>query len=178
MIIWTTFVRNVELIAERLKDLGAQFIHGGVDAGSEDEENVREWKIKKFHEDPNCKVLVANPAAASEGISLHTVCQNAIYVDRSFNAAQYLQSEDRIHRLGLKEDQIPRVEILACRNSIDDVVFERLRSKVETMSKALNDPSLNIDAIPYDYEEDSDVEYLYVDNDDIKALRQYFLGGD
>jgi hypothetical protein len=31
---------------------------------------------------------------------LHKVCQNAIYVDRTFNAAHFLQSEDRIHRLG------------------------------------------------------------------------------
>lgn len=99
VIIWSTFVENVELIATRLADLGADYIHGGVDAGDEEDNDTREWKIKEFHNNPNKWVLVANPAAASEGISLHKVCQNAIYIDRSFNAAQYLQSEDRIHRL-------------------------------------------------------------------------------
>src|SRR5207302_805829 len=104
-LIWTSFVSNVELIAQRLADLGAVFIHGGVDAGDEADEETREGRIKAFHDDAPIRVMVANPAAASEGISLHTVCQNSIYVDRTFNAAHYLQSEDRIHRLGLRKDQ-------------------------------------------------------------------------
>ena len=38
--------------------------------------------------------------SASEGISLHKVCKRALYLDRTYNAAQYLQSRDRIHRIG------------------------------------------------------------------------------
>jgi SNF2 family DNA or RNA helicase len=34
VIIWSTFVENVETISQRLIDLGADYIHGGVDAGS------------------------------------------------------------------------------------------------------------------------------------------------
>ena len=90
--------------------MGADFIHGGVDAGDENDFDTREGKIKRFHTDDTCKVLVANPAACSEGISLHKVCQNAIYLDRSFNAAHYMQSEDRIHRLGLAPDAKPQIE--------------------------------------------------------------------
>ena len=73
VLIWTSFVKNVEYLAEALEDLGAVYIHGGVDAGSDDDEDTREGKIKKFHDDPNTQVLIANPAAASEGISLHQV---------------------------------------------------------------------------------------------------------
>ena len=61
VIIWSSFVRNVELIANRLQDLGAVFIHGGVDAGTEDEEYSREGKIREFKNNPNCMVMVANP---------------------------------------------------------------------------------------------------------------------
>ena len=57
--------------------------------------------IKKFKDkDSDCKVLVANYASCAEGISLHHVCHDAIYIDRSFQADQYLQSIDRICRLG------------------------------------------------------------------------------
>ena len=101
VLIWSSFVQNVEVISQRLADLGADFIHGEVEAGSEDEEATRENKVKVFHEDKNAMVLVANPAACSEGISLHTVCHHALYLDRNYNAAQFLQSADRIHRLGL-----------------------------------------------------------------------------
>ena len=122
VLIWSSFVQNVELIALRLSDLGAEFIHGGVDAGDESDFDTREGKIKRFHTDDTCKVLVANPAACSEGISLHKVCQYAIYLDRSFNAAHYMQSEDRIHRLGLSPDAKPQIEFVECEDSIDQVV--------------------------------------------------------
>ena len=46
ILIWSSFVRNVEYIAERLCDLGAVYIHGGVDAGDEDDDETREGKIK------------------------------------------------------------------------------------------------------------------------------------
>ena len=172
VIIWSQFVENVELIAERLKDIGADFIHGGVDAGDEDESDTREWKIKEFHQNPEKMVLVANPAAASEGISLHKVCQYAIYVDRSFNAAHYLQSEDRIHRLGLRPDQKPIVEILQCENSIDEVVQRRLERKVDAMSRALNDSSLDIGTVQYDVDYDPDEDSI--SESDLEAIQRYF----
>jgi SNF2 family DNA or RNA helicase len=171
-IIWTSFVENVELIAFRLADIGADYIHGGVDAGEEDDFDTREGKIKRFHQDSSAMVLVANPAAASEGISLHTVCHHAIYVDRSFNAAQYLQSEDRIHRLGLPKDIETTIEVLECKDTIDSVITSRLNEKVQKMSTILNDPSLNILA---DIDTDED-EIMGMDNGDMDALLNYFGG--
>jgi hypothetical protein len=55
----------------------------------------------------------ANLAAMAEGVSPRHTCHDAIYVDRTFNAGQYLQSLDRIHRLGLRArdgdpDHVPR----------------------------------------------------------------------
>jgi SNF2 family DNA or RNA helicase len=153
-IIWSSFVDNVEVIANRLADLGAEFIHGGVEVGSE-EDDTRERRIKQFHKDPYRFVLVANPAAAGEAISLHTVCHNAIYVDRTYNAAQFLQSEDRIHRVGLPKDTVTEVEILVAPDTIDESVNRRLIQKVEVMGRVLNDPSLQIDL---NYEDPDDVE--------------------
>lgn len=149
-IIWSSFVNNVELVASRLYDLGADYIHGGVEAGSEEEEYTREAKIKRFHDDDRAFVLVANPAACSEGISLHTVCHHAIYLDRNYNAAQYLQSEDRIHRLGLPENQETTVEIVYSPETIDEAVGERLNAKIQVMAEVLDDEDLRVDPIPFD----------------------------
>lgn len=178
VLIWSCFVQNVELIALRLMDLGAEFIHGGVDAGDENDADTREGKIKRFHDDPNCKVLVANPAACSEGISLHKVCQNALYLDRSFNAAHYLQSEDRIHRLGLPADAHPLVEFVECEESIDQVVRQRLAYKVSIMAKALNDTSLKVDPAFIDYEDENDNIAESINEEDAKAVIEYFFSGD
>ena len=174
IIIWSQFVKNVLLITERLKDLGADCIYGGVDSGDEDEEDTREWKIKEFHVNPEKMVLVLNPSAASEAISLHKVCHHAIYVDRSFNAAHYLQSEDRIHRLGITVEEAPTIEIIECRGTIDEVINQRLMIKVRTMADALNDSSLNVEAIPYDI--DFSVDDLNAE--DIRAVIEHFFGDD
>ena len=180
VIIWSCFVQNVELLALRLSDLGAEFIHGGVDTGEEYDLDTREGKLKRFHQDPNCKVLVANPAACSEGISLHQVCQNAIYLDRSFNAAHYLQSEDRIHRLGLAEDASPIVEFVECEDSIDQVIRARLNHKIDMMAEALNDTSLKASPTEIDYDDDEldedDIENMSID--DAQAVINYFFGGN
>lgn len=148
-VIWTSFTRNVERIAELLSDLGAVFIHGGVDSGDIAENNTREGRIRMFHDgEDGCQVLVANPAACAEGISLHKVCHHAIYVDRTYNAAHYMQSEDRIHRLGLPQDVQTEIYILesiapAVVGSIDYSVRRRLESKFDVMSEALDDQELN-----------------------------------
>lgn len=172
VLIWSSFVRNVEYIAERLSDLGAVYIHGGVDAGDEDDDETREGKIKLFHDDPNIRVMVANPAAASEGISLHRVCHHAIYLDRTFNAAHYLQSEDRIHRFGLASDQNTTIEIVECIDSIDETVRERLSYKIGKMADALEDSSLKPDPIPIDPNDIEDIDDYSTGllPDDIQAL--------
>ncbi len=178
VIIWSSFVQNVELIALRLTDLGAVYIHGGVDAGDENDDYTREGKIKKFHDDNKCMVMVANPAACSEGISLHKICQYAIYLDRSFNAAHFLQSEDRIHRLGMPENITPIVEIVECIDTIDEVIRERLDLKVNTMADALNDSSLKIDPMGYDYDDEEDSEEDInggLNADDAKEIIKYFF---
>lgn len=177
VLIWSSFVQNVELIALRLSDLGAEFIHGGVDAGDESDFDTREGKIKRFHTDDTCKVLVANPAACSEGISLHKVCQYAIYLDRSFNAAHYMQSEDRIHRLGLSPDAKPQIEFVECEDSIDQVVRTRLELKVKTMAQALEDSSLSVEISSVDYDEEAE-DYDSLTADDAKAVIEYFFSAD
>ena len=147
-IIWSYFRNTIETIGKYyLKDLNAEYIHGGVEVGSEDEFDTRKYKIKKF-KDPNsdCKVLVANYASCAEGISLHHICHNAIYIDRSFQADQYLQSEDRIIRLG--NDDKKNIFILQSKmpsslENIDVAIKNALERKIAVMSDFLNDPDLS-----------------------------------
>jgi len=167
VIIWSSFVDNVAMIAEELEDLGAVYIRGDVptsDKGhneenynsaynqslSDTEEETREYRIDKFKNDENCMVMVANPAAAGEGISLHHVCHHAIYIDRTFHATEFMQSMDRIHRYGKDENgeiickkYTTTIEILSCEKSVDDLVQKNLSRKMKAMYKWLNDPTLN-----------------------------------
>ena len=151
VLIWSYFVRNIKVLERLLSDYNPVTIFGGVPTGSDEEETTREGRIRKFHEDPTCRVMIANPQACGEGISLHKVCHHAIYLDRNFNAAFFLQSIDRIHRLGLDKSIETKVEILITENSIDEVLIDRLNDKIRTMGNVLDDPYLNSLAYdPYD----------------------------
>jgi hypothetical protein len=107
-------------------------------------------------------------------ISLHQVCHNAIYLDRTFNAAHYLQSEDRIHRFGLKPNQETLIEIVECVNTVDETVRNRLGYKIGKMAEALDDSSLHPDPIPLDPAdiEDMDEYSTGLSPDDIRVLLQ------
>jgi SNF2 family DNA or RNA helicase len=170
VIIWSGFVENVETISQMLSDLGARCIHGGVEAGSDEEENTRERIVKDFHDDPNMFALVANPAACSEGISLHTVCHHAIYLDRNYNSAQFLQSMDRIHRLGLPKGTETIIEIVHTPNSIDDLVDSRLNDKIRRMSEVLEDESLRVEPVTVELDAEG------FDDEDAKQLFNHLKG--
>ncbi len=143
VVIWSFFRENVELIDSLLKDIGSQFIHGGVDTGDINQEGTREYIIHSFKNDDKKMVLVANPAAAGEGISLHKECHRSIYIDRTFNAAHFLQSRDRIHRLGLPKNTQVKETILVHENQIDLKVEQNLKEKLDLMENVLNDFSIN-----------------------------------
>ena len=162
-VIWTIFTGTIHRLDSALADLNPVYIHGGVPTGSEDEETTREGRIRRFHEDRNCSVLIANPAATGEGISLHTVCHNAIYLDRSYVSTHYLQSIDRIHRLGLPKYQETNIYVYRSRapaeiGSIDMSVGRRLAQKIRKLHELLND--IDLHEIAYDEEHaDNPIDY-------------------
>lgn len=139
VIVWSMFVHNLKMVANQLKDLSPIVVHGGIPANSTSSEELdRARLIHKFKTDLSALVLVANPAACAESISLHKECHHAIYLDRSFNCAHYLQSLDRIHRLGLKSYDETSYYILLAKQSIDETVQLRLREKMQNMRKVLD----------------------------------------
>jgi SNF2 family DNA or RNA helicase len=152
-IIWSSFVRNLEMLEKLLKGFGPIVLHGGVPTALDMEEvpeSSREARLAKFKEDRNCWVLVANPAACSESISLHHHCDFALYLDRTFNAAAFLQSMDRIHRLGLPKTAKIGYELLVSPGTIDEVVDRRLSEKIRRLGRVLDDESLrtiNLDLV-------------------------------
>ena len=96
--------------------------------------DTREAIIKEFH-NPNSefKVIIANPFAVAESISLHKACHNAIYIERSFNCAHFIQSKDRIHRYGLAQNIETHYYYLVSENTIDTVIDERLSEKEQRL---------------------------------------------
>lgn len=137
VIVWTIFVQNAEelqLYLEKNK-ITSRLLIGKI------EQAQREVTIEKFNNPDNLEfqVVIANPFSVAESISLHRGCHNAIYLERDYNCSNFLQSKDRIHRVGLSETQETNYYYFISKNSIDEVINNRLRLKIERMEEIIND---------------------------------------
>lgn len=143
VVVWAIFIKNIEYLQQYLSSLGieSRCLYGatpvatdGMDETSEQYELTRESIIKQFHQqDSPFKVIIANPFAVAESISLHKVCHNAIYLERSFNCAHFVQSKDRIHRYGLKPGTVTNYYYILSERSIDGTINDRLYRKEQRM---------------------------------------------
>jgi len=133
-LVWSTFIRSINTLERMLSAFSPAVVHGGT--------KDRETEINRFRNDPRCMVLISNPATLGEGISLHHHCHDAVYVDRDFAAGRFLQSLDRIHRLGLPEGTETRITVLSAEKTIDDVIEQRLADKLLFMGQILDDPTV------------------------------------
>lgn len=174
-LVWSNFVANIdELATSVLAPYQPAVIHGGIrSAEGVLDEPTRESELRRFRTNDDCTVLIANPAAMSEGVSLHHDCHDAVYVDRTFNAGQYLQSLDRIHRLGLRPGIDTRVTFLVSLGTVDEAVDDRIRVKAERLSTMLSDEALVTMALP---DEESYGEWI--EADDIELLLAHLTRDD
>lgn len=131
VILWSFYTASLSAIFNRYRRFNPVRYDGTVSDVAERREAVR-----KFQEDDETMLFVANPAAAGAGLTLHRA-RLAIYESMSNQAAHYLQSLDRIHRRGQTRD----VEylILLCDKTIEIDEYERLTRKERAAQTLLRD---------------------------------------
>ncbi|MCS8595933.1 MULTISPECIES: SNF2-related protein [Leuconostoc] len=149
-IVWAIFIDTIDKFANEMRKKGYKIavIYGSVKAMN------REKIIKKF-QNGNYDLLISNPHTLAESVSLHRVSHVAMYLEYSFNLTHMLQSRDRIHRLGLKENQKTNYYYFELegkpgeRNTIDDKIYNRLKEKEKIMLEAIEGnqlvPNFSID---------------------------------
>lgn len=141
IIVWCIFVKSMADLRRRLLNCGieARTINGQDDlvCRSEDLDDFRAGKFP---------VLITNPHTLAESVSLHSICHDAVYYEYSFNLVHLLQSRDRIHRLGLPQDQKTNYYYL-CEDydlgkaepwSLDHEIYDRLKWKEDTMLRCID----------------------------------------
>ena len=147
VVVWATFIHTIHELKDYLSqfNIASQELYGAIPVeqdgmNEEQDEQVltRERIVREFQrEDCPYKVIIANPFAVAESISLHKACHNAIYIERSFNAAHFVQSKDRIHRYGLKPDDETHYYFVIARDSIDETINSRLQEKERRMTEIM-----------------------------------------
>ncbi len=143
VIIWSNFLGSISLITDHLgtKNIYCKEIVGNtpIETTAVSVEETREDIVNEFVDiHSGLNVLVLNPQACAESISLHKTCYAAIYYDLSYSCAQYLQSLDRIHRVGGSEFKDAHYYFLQYENSIDADILDNVRGKAEIMSSIID----------------------------------------
>ncbi len=145
VVIWASFIKNIEKLRSYLKERGisCKELYGatpinGVDIDNDLLNDTRESIVNEFNSDGSSfNVIIANPFAVAESISLHKKCHNAIYLERSFNAAHFIQSKDRIHRYGLPDGTVTKYYYLISESSVDETINERLLLKERRLNEIM-----------------------------------------
>jgi SNF2 family DNA or RNA helicase len=131
LVIWSCFRYSLDAIVQRYARYGAVRYDGSVGSVQERREAVR-----RFQRELDTRIFVANAGAGGAGITLHAA-RYAIYESFSNQAAQYLQSLDRIHRRG-QEREVEYFVLLA-ENTIESSEFDALVVKEERARDLLSD---------------------------------------
>lgn len=132
VIIWSSFIENTNWLAQQLSVYNPERVHG--DRSIEE----RNSAIERFKKDSSCKILIATPGAAKEGLTL-TVANHAIFYDRSFNLDDYLQAQDRIHRISQTQECF--IHNLIAENTLDEWVDRLLYVKYQAAQLVQGDVS-------------------------------------
>lgn len=120
VIVWTTFNQNAEWLAKQLASYGASALHGKLPMDRRN--SIVQW----FLTNPEEQVLVATPGAAKEGLTL-TVANHVVFYDRTYSLDDYLQAQDRIHRVS--QTKTCYVYNMIMQDSVDEWVESLIEEK-------------------------------------------------
>tara|TARA_R100000329_G_scaffold150886_1_gene145007 strand:+ start:14977 stop:16671 length:1695 start_codon:yes stop_codon:yes gene_type:complete len=130
VIIWARFKADLKAIESELGNLAVSY-HGGIDS------DTREAAVTAFQNNPKIKYFIGNPQSGGIGLTL-TAADYAIYYSNSFDLEQRMQSEDRCHRIGTKNN-ITYIDI-ETRKSVDSKIIQALRDKKNIADVITKDP--------------------------------------
>lgn len=119
LIVWTGFVDNVNWLSTKLAEFDPVCMHGGLPI------HQRNQAVQSFTNSSNL-ILIATPGAAKEGLTL-TVANHAVFFDRGFSLDDYLQAQDRIHRISQTRECF--IHNLIAKETIDEWIDILLTAK-------------------------------------------------
>ena len=133
VIVWTVFRPTYKRIGDRLEKAGLAHTFLTGEQRTDDEKQTNKAKFISG----DAQVLIANPAAAGEGIDGLQVAKYAIYYTRSYSYLHYEQSLARNYRGGSEQhDKVVHYHLLV-KGTIDEVITDALIRKESVQEKVL-----------------------------------------
>lgn len=142
VIVFVPFVSAVNMVADELKRLlgdieAVAVIHGGVGKGD------RDTIFSKFQKGKDLKVLVAQPAAMSHGLTL-TAASTIVWYSCVTSNEVFEQANGRINRPGQKMNNFI---IMLEGTAVERRIYARLKNKQKLQGALLDEIKYNRDAV-------------------------------
>jgi SNF2 family DNA or RNA helicase len=134
-IIWSRFRYDIQQITAMLNKTFGEGSSAAYFGDTPDD--VRNDIVRNFQNpDHPLRFFVGNPATAGYGLTL-TEANLCIYYANDFNLETRIQSEDRAHRIGQKNN-VTYIDLISA-GTIDEKIVESLRGKIEIGAKVLGE---------------------------------------
>jgi len=135
VIIWSRFrydiIQITKVLAETYGEESVASYYG--DTTDDDRNNI----VKQFQSpDSKLRFFVGNPATAGYGLTL-TEADLVVYYANDFNLETRIQSEDRAHRIGQKNN-VTYIDMIT-EGSIDEKIVKSLRDKIDIGAQVLGE---------------------------------------
>ncbi|KAH9766618.1 Chromatin remodeling factor18 [Citrus sinensis] len=100
----------------------------------------RQALVTEFQEKDDVKAAVLSMKAGGVGLTL-TAASTVIFAELSWTPGDLIQAEDRAHRIG----QVSSVNVyyLLANDTVDDIIWDVVRSKLENLGQFLNNQVLD-----------------------------------
>ena len=133
-IIWSRFRYDIIKITEMLnKEYGEGSAAAYYGDTTDDERNQI---VQDFQNGSKLRFFVGNPATAGYGLTL-TEANLVVYYANDFNLETRIQSEDRAHRIGQKNN-VTYIDLIS-EGTIDEKIVEALRNKIDIGARVLGE---------------------------------------
>lgn len=135
VVIFVRFIQDIERLSAKLREKKVQhrILSGSVPP------RLRDSIVAEFQSDPSVKVFISQIQAGSLGIEL-TAADACIFYSLDYNAANYWQAQDRLHRLG--QDKKVTYYHLVAQGTIDQIVLRVLKDKGDVAEAILHKPQI------------------------------------
>lgn len=130
VLVFVPFRHAIDVLHDRLRKDGytVEVIHGGVGV------HRRTEVFKAFQTEPDPRILLIQPAAASHGVTLHAA-NTVVWWGPVTSNEIYHQANARVHRAGQKN---PCLVVRLCGCNVERKLYEALDVKTESMDTLLN----------------------------------------
>ena len=97
--------------------------------------------VESFQNDDSVKVAILSIRAAGVGLTL-TAASTVVFAEMTWTPGEIIQAEDRAHRIG--QAASVNIYFLHIKNSIDDVIWNSIQSKLENLGQTLDGVDQNL----------------------------------